>query len=350
MLREVITRAASRVDEAVGAAMFNRRSRASARAESLGPGERMRALEAIASVYDLPEHYDPGGAFFAAPPAASPRAQAVRALPGGQVVDWRWPSAFAPHAAEVADRYLASQENRTAVARLYLHDRPRPAAILLHGYRCGQWALEERVWPVSWLYERGLDVAIAVLPFHAVRAPDGPPRFPSSDPRITIEGFRQAVIDLRALAQTLRARGAPAVGAMGMSLGGYTASLLATVEPSLDFAVPMIPLASMAALARDGRRLVGSPEEQAAQLEAIERVFRPVSPFARPPSLGSDRVLVIGAAGDRITPIEHARSLAAHFEASLHVLPGGHLLQIGRADGFRAVGRMLARLGLLAAR
>jgi dienelactone hydrolase len=350
MLRDVLNRTASHFDAAVSAALFHRsaRSRARSSTESLGHAARLHVLRQIIELYDRPEHYEPGGAFFAAPGPIDPRAEPVRPLPGGEVVDWYWPSAFELHCTDVADRYLRHGENRTAAARLFLHtDRPRPAVLLLHGYRSGQWALEERMWPIEWLFAKGLDVVLPVLPFHAVRAPSlGAPLFPGSDPRITNEGFRQAVLDLRGLAHHLLDRGAPDVGVMGMSLGGYTASLLATVEPRLSFAVPMIPLASIAHMARSLGRFTGSPAEQRAQFEALEAAHRAVSPLGRTPRVDPARMLVLAAEGDRITPIDHARWLAQHFSAPLHVFQGGHILQFGRGDAFRAVGRLLGRLGL----
>jgi len=351
MLRDVLNRTASRVDAAVGAALFHRsaRSRARSSTESLDHGARLHALRQIIELYDRPEHYEPGGSFFAEPAPITPRVERVRPLPEGDVVDWYWPSPFELHCTDVADRYLRHEQNRTAAARLFLHgDRPRPAVLLLHGYRAGQWALEARVWPVEWLFARGLDVVLPVLPFHAVRAPSlGAPLFPGSDPRVTNEGFRQAVLDLRTLARHLRDRGATDVGVMGMSLGGYTASLLATVEPRLSFAVPMIPLASMAHMARSLGRFTGSALEQRAQFEALDAAHRAVSPLARAPLLDAGRVLVLAAEGDRITPLDHARWLAAHFGAPLHLFEGGHILQFGRGEAFRAVGRLLGKLGLL---
>lgn len=351
MLRYLLNQAASHFDVAMGAAIFHRSaaSRARSPTESLSHAERMRAMAAIAELYDRPEHYPPDGPFFARPEPMVPRVAHVRPLAGGEVVDWTWPSAFQPFCADVAERYLGHTTNRTAAARLFLHDdRPRPAALLLHGYRAGQYAFEERAWPVDWLFEKGIDVVLPVLPFHAVRAHrPGPPIFPGSDPRLSNEGFRQSILDLRTLLGHLRARGAPAVGVMGMSLGAYAASLLATVEDRLDFAVPMIPLASLAHVAKSLGRLVGTREEQRAQLEGLDALHRVVSPLARPPRLAPERVLVLAAEGDRITPPEHARWLAAHFHAPLEVFPGGHLLQFGRAQAFRSIGRMLGRLGLL---
>jgi pimeloyl-ACP methyl ester carboxylesterase len=75
---------------------------------------------------------------------------------------------------------------------------------------------------------------------------------------MTNEGFRQAVTDIRSLARWLRNRGAPHVGVMGMSLGGYTSALVATVmsQDEIDFVMPMIPLASIATMANH-------PSEQA---------------------------------------------------------------------------------------
>lgn len=314
----------------------------------------MEALAAIRSIYDKPEHYEHGGGFFPDPKPIEPRASRVRAMRGrepGTVLDLTWPSDFVPLADEVRDRYLEHAPNRTAAARVFLHsDGARPAVILVHGYRFGHYPIEERLWPVQWLYDRGLDVALVVLPFHAVRSHRRAPLFPGSDPRITNEGFRQTILDLRALLGYFSQRGSEAVGVMGMSLGGYTTSLLATLDARVAFAVPIIPLASIAEVARASGRFVGTPEEQQLQFEGLEAAHRVVSPFARPPRVASDRVLVLAAAGDKITPIDHASRLATHFSAPLETFHGGHLLQFGRADAFRSVGRMLGQMGLLRTR
>src|SRR6185437_14900369 len=116
--------------------------------------------------------------------------------------------------------------------------------------------------------------------------------------------------------------------------------------PHLAFAVPMIPLASIAHMAKDLGRLTGSVEEQEAQLRALEAAYRAVSPFARAPKIAPERVLVLGAEGDRITPVEHAHRLATHFGSKIHLFHGGHILQFGRAGAFREVGRLLGGLGL----
>jgi pimeloyl-ACP methyl ester carboxylesterase len=352
MLRNMFSSAAAGFDRAFVAAMYSRRRRPHGwtDVEALGHDERIARLRAVAEVYEREEYLAADGRFFPAPALRAFRTRDVRAFGrGGEVVDLTWPSAFEPYPdSGICDTYLDHPTNATAAARLVLHgDRPRPAVVLIHGYLGGAYLFEERVWPLAWLFERGLDVALAVLPFHGVRARPGEAVFPSSDIRVTIEGFRQAVGDLRALVAYLHARGSRAVGAMGMSLGGYTTGLLATVEPGLAFAVPMIPLVSLADFARDAGRLVGTASQVELQHAAVERAYRVISPLARPSRVAPSRTLIIAGEGDRVTPMRHAERLAEHFDARLERFHGGHLLQFGRGGAFRAVGRMLGQLGLL---
>ena len=342
--------AAAALDRAATLAAYaqsaSRRRRS--RSESLCHAERLEVLARLAA--DYPEAAR--ASYFSAPQRIEPVERSVRAGPAGvRIIDLAWPSRYRPFAQhpELLERFARHRENHVAAARLFVSGRPRPVAILVHGYMAGQFAIEQRVWPVDWLQRIGLDVALFVLPFHAVRANParrGAPPFPGSDPRMSNEGFRQAIADLGNLTHWLRERGHPAIGIMGMSLGGYTTALAATVDPDLAFAVPMIPLASMADFARDQRRLGTTRVEAEAQHAALDRVHRVVSPLHRAPLISPERVLVIGAKADRITPLSHAQRLARHFRAPLETWPGGHLLQVGRAESFRRIGRMLERLGL----
>ena len=243
-------------------------------------------------------------AFFPAPQQVSPRLRRVREPSwGGECIELSWKSTFAPFYTAGPRDYRATGPNATAYARLYAGPAPRPAIILVHGYMSGQWAFEERAWPIRWLSRHGLDVALTVLPFHGIRARPGggAPPFPGGDPILTNEGFRQVVADLRALVAILRDRGSPSVGVMGMSLGGYSTALLATLERDLSFAIPLITLASVADFARDQGRL-GTGERASLQHAALEAANRVVSPLARPCLLPKDRVLIVAAEADRVTP------------------------------------------------
>ena len=202
---------------------------------------------------------------------------------GGRVVDIRWPSDYTTYLPELLERYDRRPSNRLAAARLWLHDEPRPVAVLVHGYMAGQYAVEERMWPSKWLFHKlGMVLAFFVLPFHGVRSIRrriAPPPFPGSDPRLSNEGFRQAMADFCDLVRWLRARGHASVGAMGMSLGGYTTALATTVAAELAFAVPVIPLTSLADFARDQGRLGPSGEQCEQQHRALDAVHEVVSPL-----------------------------------------------------------------------
>lgn len=286
---------------------------------------------------------------FPAPRAIDPVSTPAGTLRGLTRVDLAWPSVEPTFLPEMAERYGHVAENRLAVGRLLARGSGRPVVILVHGYMMGRLALEERLWPLAALDAHGLDCAFTVLPLHGRRSDPrrtGRPEFPGRDPRTALEGFRQAVTDLRELARYLRQRGHRAVGAMGMSLGGYTVALAATVEPALDFVVPVIPLASLADLAREQGDLPEAPETNAIEHGLQEAALAPVSPVHRKPLVPPERMLVLGAKADRITPLAHARRLATHFRARLVTLPGSHLVHIGRASGFERVFELLTTLGI----
>ncbi len=338
--RRVLSAAAGAVDRAAVAAIHARGARDRARAEKMSHAERMEALHAIGSSYPGAE-----GTFFGAPAAIDPTLREAR--PG--VWDATWTSTFTPFLPEVAEKYLSRVENRTARARLFLGPASgRPAVIAVHGYLGGHYVVEEAAWPVQWLRRIGLDVALPVLPFHGMRGGParGAPPFPSADPRLTNEGFRQAAADLLGLARWLRERGAPKVGVIGMSLGGYTSALLATVSDTIDFVAPIIPLASVADFARDQGRL-GEGDLAIEQHAALERANWIVSPLARPLRVPTARALVVAAENDQITPTSHARRIATHFGCEMVTIPGGHLVQIGRGDAFRALRRLWRRIGVI---
>jgi alpha-beta hydrolase superfamily lysophospholipase len=254
-----------------------------------------------------------------------------------------WASTHRVRSDEVRDAYTRYAENQHAVVRLFGGERRRPIAVLVHGYMGGAFALEQRIWPISWLDSLGFDCALFTLPFHGARAAAGAqtPLFPQSDIRFTVEGFRQCITDLRDFVAWLYERGHPQVGLMGMSLGGYVSCLTATVEPSLAFLVPIVPLACLADFARDQGRVPRGSRQALAYEQTLKQAYRLVSPLCRAPLIASERVLVVAGKADRITPPTHARTLARHFSAPLEAWSGGHLLQFGRARSLQRVGSFL---------
>lgn len=336
LTRKMLGSAAATVDRVATAAVTAHANR-TGRARERPHADRVRLLERLEGRF-RDASLD---GFFAEPDVIAPGVRSVRSLTGGgSVVDLSWESRFTVLDPEVSERYASARENALAVARRFQAARPRPAVILIHGYMAGPFVFEERVWPIARLQRAGFDVVLFTLPFHGLRARPGygpVPEFPGEDPRLNVEGFRQALFDLQNLVSWLLEQGHPRVGAVGMSLGGYTAALLATAEPRLDFVVPVIPLSSLGDFAREQGSLSPVPEEAAAQHQLLEGIYRRVSPIARPSLVPPERCLVIGAKADRVTPAAHARRLSVHLRAPLHSFYGGHLLQLGRAEAFERV-------------
>jgi hypothetical protein len=109
-----------------------------------------------------------------------------------------------------------------------------------------------------------------------------------------------------------------------------------------------MPLASIADFALRTGRMVGSEDEQRQQAGALERVYRPVSPLARPSLLPEGRALVIAGEADRITGMPHSTQIARQFAAASSTYAGGHILPLGKGAAFDPMWALLRQDGLLA--
>ena len=344
--RRLLGAAAAAVDLAV-------RRTALARTGGQREADALKHEVRIALLRRLERRYEHAGAFdryFRPPRTIAPTEKHRRPTRRGQsVIDVSWPSDYETFLADVRERYDRAVENRTATARLFVHRHRRPIIVCIHGYLGGAHGAESRIWPLPFFHSLGVDVALFVLPFHGPRARaafGARPPFPGADPRMTNEGFRQAMGDFRDFVRYLLERGHPKVGVMGMSLGGYSTALAATLEPELAFAVPIIPLASVADTALH-HGFLGSGPDAEAQHRALAAVYRVTSPLARPAAIPSSHIFVIGAERDQITPIAHARKLAAHFGCRFDTIYGGHLMQLGRSEMFDKIGDFLREIGFV---
>ena len=293
--------------------------------------------------------------FFPEPVRPEPQVVTVGDGPlGTQIVDLAFASDYVPFLPAARDPYLAVTENQTAHARWWTSDRGRPTIVVLHGWGGGSYWVTARGFAVPYWLRHGYDVVAFQLPFHGQRAPGSSGAlFPSPNPLRTNEGFGHAIYDVRALALVLRARGASAVGVMGMSLGGYTAALWASIagpgEPGgVDFAVAMIPAVSMAHLMWSHGE--SSPQRAHAvkagvTVDLLADAFAVHTPTTRPSRLPRERMWVIAGRGDRITGPAQAEALASHWASEILWFDGGHLAQLGRGDALRMVRRGLGSAG-----
>ena len=158
-------------------------------------------------------------------------------------------SLYEPHAEEPGRaRWLAYAPPRTAHAYMLRHPEPgRPWLVCTNGYRMGLPAIDLRAF-AHYHQLLGLDVLVPVLPLHGPRrsgrrSGDG---FLGGQVRDTVYGEAQAVWDIRRMIGWLRDDGAETIGATGLSLGGYTSALMASVEPGLACVVAGIPATDLA--------------------------------------------------------------------------------------------------------
>ena len=289
---------------------------------------------AEAGLLDHPERAHP------VPPALEKPKLVSRTLRGAAPFEHvTFTSEYEPHDAEIHAQYLANERNRTAHVYLWRHrDGPRPTVLCIHGYGQGRLLLDSQAFEVRRLHETlGLDVAAVVLPLHGPRAAlrRSGAGFLDGHPLWTNAAFTQAVWDLRRLTGWLRAQGAPALGVYGMSLGGYTTALFASLEPGLACAIPLIPVASLSALVWRGMREPRRHAAEAAGLDeaALERAFATHAPLRMQPLVPKEGRLVVGALADRVVPPAQAHALWEHWDRpALHWFAGTHLVWVGRRE------------------
>ncbi len=267
-------------------------------------------------------------------------------------------SGYAPHRGEPGRaRWLSYEENHVAHIRLMQHRGPqRPWLVCVPGYRMGHPIVDLAGFKARWIHEElGLNVAIPVMPLHGprsrgVRGGDG---FLSGDFVDTLHAQTQAVWDTRRLIRWLRARGAPSVSVYGISLGGYTASLLASLEDDLDTVIAGVPVVDFIGLLRSHMPdfVVKIAERLDFPFETMERMLRVISPLAMSPRVAWERRFIFAATADSLAVPEQARELWRHWEKPrLEWYHGSHVSFIWEPVVKSIVREALAGSGLIEAK
>jgi hypothetical protein len=246
----------------------------------------------------------------------------------------RFESGYLPHAEEPGfDRWNSYGPNRTAHAWVLEHPGPpRPWLVCVPGYRMGRPTIDFTGFRAHWLHQEfGINIAIPVMPLHGPRSVgnrtgDG---FLSGDFLDTIHAQTQAVWDIRRLIGWLRdGRGAPRVGTYGVSLGGYTAALLAALQGDLDCVIAGIPATDFVRLVRGHLpdMMLKGADRIGFGFDSIEKIFKVISPLAIPPNVPRDRCFLYAGRSDRLTPPEQAHDLWEHWERPrISWYDGGHV-------------------------
>jgi hypothetical protein len=263
---------------------------------------------------------DPAAYHRPPPPPREVHSTAARAA-GVDFEHVQFDSGYAPPADEPgAARWKQYAPCATAHAWLLRRDSPRrPWLVCIPGYGMGMPLLDLGSFAASRLAaELDVNVVLPVLPLHGPRrigrmSGDG---YFAGDCLDTLHAQAQAVWDIRRLIAWIRAQGGRTIGAYGLSLGGYTAALLAALEPRLACVVAGIPAADFVHLAQihTPAAILAPALELGLDWATVERALRVVSPLAMPPRVPWARRYLFAGTADRIVPLAQPRRLWRHWQ------------------------------------
>ena len=269
-------------------------------------------------------------AFFGAPPPLSN--VRVREVKRGRRSFQRifFESGYRPHPGEPGtERWLSYTANDREYALLLRHPEPRPWLVCVHGTEMGRAAIDLTVFRAWKLHDDlGLNVVLPVLPMHGPRA-RGLPKdavFPGADILDDVHATAQAVWDIRRLLYWIRLQEPQSpIGLNSLSLGGYIASLVASLEKDLTCAILGVPMANLVELlGRHSGLDENDPRSRTVRLaEPIGQMVSPLSLTPLVPKPG--RFIYAGIADQLVHPREQVIRLWEHWGRPQIVwYPGGH--------------------------
>jgi hypothetical protein len=239
-------------------------------------------------------------------------------------------SGYPPHPGEPGrERWLGYTANNREYALLLRHPEPRPWLVCVHGTEMGRAAIDLAVFRAWKLHDDlGLNVVIPVLPMHGPRA-RGLPKgavLPGEDVLDDVHATAQAVWDIRRLLSWIRLQEPESlIGLNGLSLGGYIASLVASLEKDLTCAILGVPVADLVELL--GRHSGLSHEDpRRLTMRLAEPIGRMVSPLSLTPLVPMQGRFIYAGVADRLVhPREQVIRLWEHWgKPEIVWYPGGH--------------------------
>lgn len=225
-------------------------------------------------------------------------------------------------------------QNNTIHMELYLPKERKlgkraPAVIVLH-ILGGDFPLARSFCHV--LADRGAVALFLKMPYYGERRPEGSSkRMVSQDPRETLVGFTQAVLDIRRAADFLSRRDdvdPEQIGIFGISLGGITGGLAAGIELRFKNVCLLLAGGDFGRVAWESKETekarnywtkIGKSKD-----EFIE-ILRPIDPLTYAESLRGRRMLMLNAKEDEVIPPECTKVFwKAAGEPEIVWYSGGH--------------------------
>ena len=338
------------VASVVGAAMLPRLA-----AAALHPS-RVTAEERTLDFYiDLASRRDAALSFPA--PTTPPRVSSRQANPvatwmaHGEVRNIRFQSSFEAVNPALRDQRRGYTRNNVVHAQHWVHrDGPRPTLCVIHGFMGSPYLLNGIFFALPWFYRSGYDVLLYTLPFHGPRAEKNSPYsgygYFADGMAGFAEAMAQAVHDFRSVLDHLEHTGVDRIALTGMSLGGYTSALIASVDDRIQAVIPNVPVVTPEAAFDDwfpanklvalGNRIAHIDKAKSNAATAFH------SPLTYRPLVPRDRRLIIAGLGDKMAPPQQAEALWRHWDrCAFHWFPGNHILHVSQPDYLRRMTRFM---------
>ena len=293
--------------------------------------ERINAevAEAI-KLYDKKGWLTKPAGFFAAPPA--PTDVSIRSFTSRNRTHERlsFESGYQPHPKEPGrDRWMSYSGNHREYALVLRHPEPRPWLVCVHGTEMGRVGLDLTLFRAWHLHEDfGLNVVLPVLPMHGPRARGLPKNavYPGEDVMDDVHATAQAVWDVRRVLAWIRSQQPDAqIGLNSISLGGYIAALVASLEDGLTCAILGVPPSNLVEIL--GRHAgLDKHDPRHRTLELAAPIGRMISPLSLEPKVPLPGRFIYAGVADRIVhPREQVLQLWEHWgRPDIGWYRGGH--------------------------
>jgi len=298
---------------------------------------------------ELAAEHDPVKSF--PPPTELPQ---VSSRPASRLAEWiargtvdniAFASSFTAINPAMRKQWSAWASNNTVRAQHWRHDDgPRPTLCVIHGFMGSSYLANGRFFSLPWYYRAGYDVLMYTLPFHGRRAERFSPFSGFGYFAGGLSGFAeamaQAVHDFRSIVDYLRHTGVNRIALTGISLGGYTSALVASVDDRLEAVIPNCPVVTPATMFDEwfpANKLVGLGLRLSnISRDALSAGLSYHCPLNYQPLVPKDRRMIITGLGDRMAPPDQAAMLWEHWDrCTLHWFPGSHVLHVSQLDYLR---------------